>query len=89
MTRDAVVMKLGGRRDIAAKKRRMPFVAKIRREDPFRLRPTACSMAAWASASLNSSGRSIDVSDPRPLDKGAAEPVDGKAVVRSMEMLSL
>jgi hypothetical protein len=43
------LMKLGGCRDIAAKKRRMPFVAKIRREDPFRLRPTACSMAAWAS----------------------------------------
>jgi hypothetical protein len=66
----------------------MPFVAKIQREDPFRCRPIACSMAAGAAAPLNSSGGSIDVSDPRPFDKCAAKPVDGKMVVRPLEMLS-
>jgi hypothetical protein len=62
------LMKLGRRRDIVAKKRRMPFVAKIRRKDPFCRRLTACSMAAWATASFNRSGRSIDVPDPRQFD---------------------
>jgi hypothetical protein len=37
-------------------------------------------MAAGAAAPLNSSGGSIDVSDPRPFDKCAAKPVNRAAV---------